>query len=56
MYDFSEVNVEDLEKELIEDIEKNLEGWSEFSTYDDKEKITEHLSEIERKIMMLKNR
>lgn len=56
LYDFSEVNVEDLEKELIEDIEKNLEGWSEFSTDDDEEEITEHLSEIERKIMMLKNR
>jgi hypothetical protein len=55
LHDFSEVNVEDLEKELIEDIEKNLDGWSEFST-DDEEEITEHLSEIERKIMMLKNR
>ena len=54
LHDFSEMKIENLEKELIEDIEKDLNGWSEFITDDDREKILQHRNEIRQKIVMLK--
>lgn len=54
LHDFSEMNIKDLEKELIEDIEKDLNGWSEFITDDDREEILQHRNEIRQKIAMLK--
>lgn len=54
LYDFSEMKIENLEKELIEDIEKDLLGWSEFITGDDKEEVMQHRNEIRQKISMLK--
>ena len=54
LHDFSEMNIKDLEKELIEDIEKGLNGWSEFITDNDREEILQHRNEIRQKIAMLK--
>ena len=54
LHDFSEINITDLEKELIDDIEKDLIGWSEFITGDDREEVIIHRDEIRNKITMLK--
>lgn len=54
LHDFSEINIDNLTKELIEDIEKDLIGWSEFITSDDREEIIMHGDEIRNKIAMLK--
>lgn len=54
LYDFSEMNIKDLEKELIEDIESDLNGWANFITDDDLEEIKIHRDEIRQKIVVLK--
>ena len=54
LHDFSEINIGNLEKELIEDIGKDLTGWSEFITSDDREEVIMHRDEIRNKIAMLK--
>ena len=54
LHDFSELNVSDLEKELIEDIEKDLNGWSEFLTTDDREKMMQHRNDIRQRIAKLR--
>ena len=54
LHDFSEINIDNLEKELIEDIEKDLIGWSEFITSDNREEVIMHRDEIRNKIAMLK--
>ena len=54
LHDFSEIKINNLEKELIEDIEKDLIGWSEFVTNDDREEVIIHRDEIRNKIAILK--
>lgn len=54
LYDLSEMNIKDLEKELIEDIESDLNGWANFITDDDLEEIKIHRDEIRQKIVVLK--
>ena len=54
LHDFSEIKINNLEKELIEDIEKDLIGWSEFITRDDREEVIMHRDEIRNKIAILK--
>ena len=55
LYDFSDMKVEDIEKELIADLEKDLDGWSrEFVINDDEEEIEIHRDEIRQKIAILK--
>lgn len=54
LHDFSEMNIKDLEKELIEDIESDLCGWANFITDDDLEEIKAHRDEIRQKIAILK--
>lgn len=54
LHDFSEMKINNLEKELIEDIEKDLIGWSEFITSDDREEVIIHRDEIRNKIATLK--
>lgn len=54
LHNFSEINIDNLEKELIENIEKDLIGWSEFITSDDREEVIIHRDEIRNKIAMLK--
>lgn len=55
LHDFSEMNIDNLEKELIEDIEKDLIGWSEFITTGDIDEVIMHRDEIRNKIAMLKD-
>ena len=54
LHDFSEIKISNLEKELIEDIEKDLIGWSEFITTDDREEVIMHRDKIRNKIAMLR--
>jgi hypothetical protein len=54
LHDFSEIKIEKLEKELIEDIEKDLTGWSEFITDDDREEIMQHRNDIRTRLVKLK--
>jgi hypothetical protein len=54
LHDFSEIKIEKLEKELIEDIEKDLNGWSEFITDDDREEIMQHKNDIRTRLAKLK--
>ena len=54
LHDFSEINIGELEKELIEDIESDLDNWQYFMTDDDPEEITQHRNEILQKIAILK--
>ena len=54
LHDFSELQIDKLEKELIDDIEKDLDGWSEFIISEDREEILAHRDEIIRKIDVLK--
>ena len=55
LYDFSEMIIEKLARELIDDIEKDLDGWSvEFVITDNQEEITQHRNEIIERIAKLK--
>jgi len=54
LYDFSEMKIESLEKELIQDIESDIYGWENFITDDDPEEIKIHRDEILQKIAILK--
>ena len=54
LHDFSEMQIDKLEKELIDDIAKDLDGWSEFIISEDREEILAHRDEIIRKIDVLK--
>jgi hypothetical protein len=47
-------NIDDLEEELIEDIEANLAGWTEFFPTDDREEILQHRNEIRERLIRLK--
>ena len=55
LHDFSEMKIVDLEKELIEDIEKDLYGWINFTTDDDLEEVKQHENEIRQKLVILKS-
>jgi len=54
LHDFSDMNVNDLAKELIQDIESDMYGWENFITDDDPEEIKIHRDEILQKIAILK--
>lgn len=54
LHDFSEMKIENVEKELINDIENDLNGWSWFIADDDQNEITIHRDEISQKIAILK--
>lgn len=54
LHDFSEMKIENLEKELIEDIEKDLYGWSMFTEDSDAEEISFHRNTILQEIAKLK--
>lgn len=54
LYDFSELNVNDLEKELIADIESDMIGWSEFIPDDDREEVIIHRDSIWQRIAKLR--
>lgn len=46
LHDFSEVDMGDLEKELIEDIERDLDEWAAFLTQYESREIKAHRDEI----------
>ena len=55
LYDFSEVNIDNLIKELIQDIESDLTGWSMFYCgCDDEEEIKANRELIRNLICQLK--
>lgn len=51
---FSEMRIEDVEKELIDDIENDLYGWINFITDNDPEEVKQHETEIRQKLVILK--
>ena len=54
LVDLSELKIEEIEKELIEDIESDLNGWHEFCADGDPEEIQLHKEMIRVKIWILK--
>lgn len=54
LHDFSVINIDDLEKELVNDIENNLDEWANFTTGDTDDEISVHKFEISRKLEFLK--
>lgn len=56
LHDLSNFDVDDLKEELIRDIERDLNGWSEFITDDDPEEIKQHRNEIRQRIAKLRKK
>ena len=56
LHNLCDFNVEDLEEELIRDIERDLNGWSNFITYVDSEEIEQHRNEIRQRIAKLRKK
>ena len=56
LYDFSEINIDNLIKELIQDIESDLTGWSIFycNCWHDEEEIKVNREHIRNLICQLK--
>lgn len=54
LIDLSELKVEEIEKELIDDIESDLTGWAKFLPSKDEEEIKLHRERIRTKLWMLK--
>lgn len=55
LYDFSDIDSDNLAKELVSDIENDLNGWTvEFVVDDDQEEIAQHRNEIRQRIAKLK--
>lgn len=55
LHDFPDVDVSELEKELIGDIEKEMDGWvTEFVTSREPEDVIQHREEIRKKLAILK--
>lgn len=55
LHDFSEMRIENLEEELIEDIAKDLDKWAiEFVTSNNQERIIRHKDKIKEKLEELK--
>ena len=55
LYDLSQINVDELSKELINDIESDLDGWSiEFSLDDGAEEIEQYKNNIIQRIEKLR--
>lgn len=54
LHDFSEMVIKNLEKELIDDIKSDLNGWVNFIADDNLGKISIHRNEILQKIAILK--
>lgn len=55
LHDFSDMKIKNLEKELIEDIESDLNGWANFITDDDQNEIAIHRDEVMQKTAILRN-
>jgi hypothetical protein len=55
LYDFSDMDIDDLTKELINDIESDLNGWMNFTTDEDWEEIAKYGDEIKEELYRLKD-
>lgn len=55
LHDFSDMNIDDLAKELVDDIENNLNGWYDFLLISDEEEIELYKVELDKKLTELKN-
>lgn len=55
LHDFSEMKIENIEKEIIEDIESDLYGWINFMADDDPEEVKQYETNIRQKLAILKN-
>ena len=54
LHDFSEMKIENLEKELINDIESDLDGWYDFLLFSDEKENERYRDELDKKIAELK--
>lgn len=54
LHDLCYFHVDDLKEELIRDIEKDMNGWSDFIIDDDTEEIKQHRNEIRQRLAKLK--
>lgn len=54
LHDFSDMNVDDLAKELVNDIERDLNGWYDFLLFSDENEIYRYKIELDKKLMELK--
>ena len=54
LHDFSEMRIENIEKELISDIESDMYGWINFTIDDNPEEVKQHETEIRQKLAILK--
>lgn len=54
LHDFSEMKIENIEKEIIEDVESDLYGWINFIADDDPEEAKQHETNIRQKLALLK--
>lgn len=55
LHDFSDMNIDDLARELINDIECDLNGWYDFSLFSDENEIERYQNELDKKMLELKN-
>lgn len=55
LHDFSNMNVDDLAKELVNDIEGDLSGWYDFLLLNDEKERERYKNELDKKIAELKN-
>lgn len=54
LHDFSDMNVDDLSKELVNDIEHDLNGWYDFLLFSDENETERYQDELDRKLAELK--
>lgn len=55
LHDFSYMNVDDLAKELVNNIECDLNSWYDFLLFSDENEIEQYKSELDNKLTELKN-
>lgn len=54
LHNFSDLNINDLAKELINDIEGNINGWYEFLGFYDEKEAEQYKNELDKKIAEFK--
>lgn len=55
LHDFSDMNIDDLAKELVNDIEHDLNGWYDFLLFSDENETERYKVELDKKLAELKN-
>lgn len=54
LFDLSELKIEEIEKELIDDIESDFEGWVNFMPSDGIDDVMNHREAIQNRLWLLK--